>query len=101
MSIELHPDHPDANCKPGDTRDYQGRTYKFGENQFSKYWLAGPKDGRVSCSRDYPDVSSNPYLGDGASCSTFERAADRAKAGAKREYEKAKALVTRYEGDDE
>lgn len=100
MSKFLHADHPDATAKPGDQRLYQGRTYKFGENQFSKYWLAGPKDGRVTCSSDYPESSANPYLGDGAACSTFEKAADRAKTGAKREYEKAKALVERYEGKD-
>lgn len=63
---ELHADHPDANAKAGDTREANGTTYIFGINQFMRYWRAGPKDGTVVCSRDYPGFGG-PYRADGMS----------------------------------
>lgn len=97
MRVELHPDHPDFDRKTGDERVYQGRTYKFGMNQFSCYWRSGPKDGTITCSKDYPTGSPAPYIGGEALVRTFEQAADRERNGARREYDKAKALVARYE----
>lgn len=97
MKIPLDETHPDVNAKPGDTREYAGRKYVFGENQFTSYWRAGPKNGTIICSKDYPHGTSGPYIGDGTNCATFEKAADRANSGARREYEKAKAIVERYE----
>lgn len=100
MSPALHPDHPDAGAKPGDKQEAAGRIWTFGQNQFSSFWVAGPKDGRVVCSKDYPVVSNTPYLGDGLSCTTFEKAAERSMRGAKREYEKALEVVRRYEAPE-
>lgn len=97
--MELHHDHPDAETKVGDTREAGGQTWKFGANQFTKFWRAGPKNGTIVCSRDYPYGITLPYFGDGIACSTFEAAATRAMAGAKREYERALDIVRKYEAD--
>lgn len=103
MTPELHPDHPDANCKPGDTREAGGTTWIFGANQFMHFWRARPRDGTVVCSKDYPGFGG-PYRADGMGLTkddSFEYAATTAQKGAKREYEKAKRIVDRYEGKAE
>lgn len=100
--IKLHPDHPDFNAKPGDKRtDDMGVEWTFGRNQYSIFWRAGPKDGSVHCSRDFPGYG-NPYRADGLGLSdpSFEYAAKVSRRGARREYEKAKRVVDRYEGKE-
>lgn len=100
MDNLLDADHPDFSAEPGFKREALGKTWTFGKNQFSSYWVSGPKDGRVVCSKDYPHVSNNPYLGDGLACATFEKAAERSCRGARREYEKALDIVRRYEAPE-
>lgn len=96
--MALHPDHPDADAAPGDTREALGRTWKFGRNQYSEYWRAGPQDGTVHCDRNYPaNGAAGPFLANGLSCKDFDTAAERARAFAKAEYERAKQIVRRYE----
>lgn len=98
--MSLHPDHPDAAAKAGDERESLGRTWTFGRNQFSEYWRAGPKDGTVNCDRNYPaNGSGNPYVANGMACKDFDTAAERSRAFAKSEYQRAKAIVDRYEAD--
>lgn len=94
---DLHPEHPDAENSPGDERTFDGLTYRFGKNQYSSFWRAGPKDGTVVCSKDYPVGSEYPYVAGGYSCRTFEDAAKRARSKAKAEYERALEIVRRYE----
>ena len=100
MSRELQPEHPDFDAKVGDTREHKGKTYKFCENQYMGFWKAGPKDGTVVCSKDYPFAGSGPYKSGGITCKTFEDAADRAVVNAEREYQRAKAIVEAYERED-
>lgn len=97
----LNPDHPDYDRNPGDEFDTSEGVWVFGRNQYSEYYRKGPKDGTVICSRDYPHSSKYPYWGGGKPSLTFEDAAKRSKAAAKREYERAKSLVERYETDSE
>lgn len=95
----LNEEHPDFGCKPGDKRECGGKEYTYGENQYSHFWRAGPKDGTVHCSKDFPHASDNPYTVRGVTCATFERAAERARRGARDEYDRALAVVKRYEAE--
>lgn len=98
MSTNLHPDHPDAQASIGDKRQCGNAEFTFGANQYSKFWRAGPKDGTVVCASDYPETG--PYLVNGQPAPDFPTAVARAKAGAKREYEKALDIVRRYEAPE-
>lgn len=97
MPNPLHPDHPDAGCRPGDKRHFDGKDYAFGQNQYRSFWAAGPKDGTVTCSLDYPHGSEHPYVSGNRVHKNFEAAATRAKSNARAEYERAKSIVERYE----
>jgi len=98
--MELHPDHPDANARPGDQRtDGTGRLWTFGTNQYASFWRAGPKDGTVTCSKDYPGLPE-PYRVGGVACKDFDKAAARSRASARTEYEQAKRIVDRYEASE-
>ena len=100
-TLELHPDHPDANCQPGEERVFEGRTYVFGKNQYSAFWRAGPKDGSFSCCRNYGlDGWNNLYRVGNVSTKDFESAARLARKTAKKEYERAKEIVARYEREE-
>jgi hypothetical protein len=77
----------------GDTK------YTFGANQYSSFWRAGPKDGTIVCSKDYPHGSDYPYRSGINVQPTFEKAADFARRSAKNEYERALAVVQRYEAE--
>lgn len=96
---DLNDQHPDFARKPGEKLTLGGREYTFGQNQFTSFWRAGPKDGTVVCSRDYPHGSSAPYVVNGAGIVDLDKAADRARAGAKRTYEQALEVVRRYEAE--
>lgn len=96
---ELNIEHPDFHHKPGEKRVCAGREWTFGQNQFMNYWRAGPKDGTVVCAKDYPHGTASPYLVSGTSCKDFEKAAERAWAGARHEYERALEVVKRYEAE--
>ena len=96
----LDKDHPDFSMKPGDKRKVGDTEYTYGENQYSCFWRAGPKDGTVNCSKDFPHISNNPYVVNGVTFASFERAVERARLGAKREYERALEVVRRYEEKD-
>ncbi len=100
MALELNIEHPDYHHKVNDARVALGKTYKFGENQFVKFWRAGPKDGTVVCCRNFPHGSPNPYIVGHVTFSSFEAAADAARKGAKREYDKALDIVRRYEAPE-
>lgn len=93
----LDANHPDHKTGINDTREACGRTWRFGANQYTKFWRSGPKDGTVVCSRDFPHGVGGAYLADGVVFNTFEKAAQRAMTGAKREYERALEIVRRYE----
>lgn len=94
----LHEDHPDYNCQPGDKREVDGTTWVFGQNQYMKYWRAGPKDGTVVCSKDYHGAEwDNAYRVGGVYCKDFESATKRSQRNAKKEYERALEIVRRYE----
>lgn len=98
---DLHPRHPDANCNPGDRFVLkEGDTWIFGQNQFTSFWRARPKDGTVTCSRDYPEASPNPYIAAGKPHKTIEAAIAAARSNAKAEYERAKQIVDRYEAPE-
>ena len=101
MTRELHPEHPDVMAIPGDKREYNGREYTFGKNQYTSFWRAGPKDGTVVCSKDYPHGTECPYrTGPMYVHKTFEKAADFARKSAKSEYERALDVVRRYEQEE-
>jgi len=98
MATDLHPDHPDAQAVPGDKTRCGNREYTFGANQYTKFWRAGPKDGTIVCSSDYPETG--PYLVNGKPCNDFPTAAARAVSGARAEYERALEVVRRYEKEE-
>lgn len=98
--LELHTEHPDSERKPGDEREFNGRTYVFGQNQFSSFWRAGPKDGTINCAKDYPTLHDHPYVVSGGHYATFEKAAEQAIKRAKSEYERALEVVRRYEAPE-
>lgn len=101
MPAELHPSHPDAKANPGDEFHLSDTdVWVFGQNQFTSFWRARPKDGTVTCSKDYPEASPNPYLAAGKPHKTIEKAIAAARAAAKSEYERAKEIVRRYEQED-
>ncbi len=99
MSEHLNPEHPDYSAQPGDTRDCLGRKWIFGRNQYTSYWRSGPKDGTVTCSKDYPGHHL-PYTVGGKYFSDFDKAAEVSRSRAKSEYERAKEIVDRYETGD-
>lgn len=92
--------HPDAGRSPGEKLEIGGRTYVFGRNQYRCFWYAGPKDGTVTCSKDYPHGSEYPYRVDGFTARTLEKAVEFARKNARVEYERAKAIVERYEAPE-
>lgn len=100
MPNNLHPDHPDTQARIGDERQSNGRLWKFGANQYVTFWRSGPKDGTVVCSKDYPNGSSGPYVAGGVVCKDFDTATLRAQKNAKAEYDRAKAIVERYEANE-
>lgn len=101
QSNGLHPNHPDAGANPGDEFTLSDTDkWVFGQNQFTCFWRNKPKDGTVTCSRDYPEANDRPYLAAGRPYKTFEEAVKAARNFAANEYERAKAIVTRYEAED-
>lgn len=98
MAVELNPEHPDAECNPGDEFVLaDDDKWVFGQNQFTSYWRSKPKDGTVVCSRDYPAASPNPYIAAGKPYKTIELAIAAARKFAKAEYERALEIVRKYE----
>lgn len=94
----LQPEHPDYERLPKDQYTAKdGTVWTFGQNQYMKFWRAGPKDGTVACSMDYPHASDHPYRSGGRSYPDMEKALTAARRNAKAEYERALEIVRRYE----
>ncbi len=97
--MTLPENHPDFGVKTGTKKDDgTGLEWQFFSNQYCTGWTLPNKHGSFTCEVGGTSLGEGyPYRADGQLCKSWAKAANRAIAQAKREYDKAVILVAAYD----